>query len=230
MYKIIICLLLAACSSSSKPVKELPQIDTSGIVRSDYPRFEDGYVKGWALSHPSRKIIIVAAHANPSVGVTRGQVYFVDNEDNKIIRHIVKVNRDRFLVDGKNLKTPYGKYDDFYLGGDIAICEINKPLPSSIKTYTFSSDVKSLKGIAVVFDQDNKRHQMGIRYDDSLAWVRGSLRSVEFRGGDSGMPWFVYEDNQWKVISHLTRGRWGEGPYYAHEYIYNELLKRIENL
>ena len=70
-----------------------------------------------------------------------------------------------------------------------------------------------------------------IRFTDAIAWIKGRKRlSPLLRAGDSGLPWFVWEDKQWKVLTHTTKGQGGEGPWYAHPLIRRDFEQRVAAL
>lgn len=202
-------------------------IDRSGIVNSDYPTIGNGWIKGWAIAKDK---IIVAKHAGPSTNAPHNQVFFMDKLGNKIERTIVAVDNKPFKVDGINEAISFRGEENYFTRSDIAICKLNEPLPDSIAVYELSDNPYVKGRWAVTFNQFGEFTEARVHYSSDLAWIFGKKRSKTIIGGDSGLPWFVWEKNKWKVLTHMSRGVWGEGPYYAHPLIYKEFLERVKAL
>jgi len=215
-------------STFVNPWKELPSsktLDKTGIVKSDHPVEGNGWIKGWVVNVEPKNIIIVCKHSNPTTSEPNNKIFVTDKNGKKYTRTIIEINKEPFKLDGKT------DCIDYYDGGDIAICKLDKPLPKSIKGYDISTNPDVYATKALTIDQDDKDSIAQVRCDDKFAYIRGKKRWGNLLiAGDSGMPWFVWENKEWKVLTHTFRGQWGEGPWYGHEFIYNDLKNRINNL
>lgn len=201
-------------------------IDKTGIIRSDHPVVGKGWIKGWVVNVPSRDIIIVCKHANPSISAPNNSVYVLDKFNKRITRTIVAVDSAPYKLDGKVLS------DSPTDNADIAICRVNKPFPGSIAAYDFSEDEYVDASPVITFQKDNNPSEALVHTWKEKAWVRGMKRGSDelLWYGDSGTPWFVWEKDKWRVITHTKLGQWGEGPWYSHPYIYEEIKRRIGKL
>jgi hypothetical protein len=198
-------------------------IDRTGMIFSDYPREGKGWIKGWLVNTPSRDVIIVCKHAAPSESPPNNKVFAFDKTGKKIERTIVKVDQTVFPIDGQN---PPDKY---YLSGDISVCKVDSPFPSSIKAYDFVKKVNVRNVKTTLIDQYGEFSEAYYDYDKSKAWIKARNRDKnQIEAGDSGTPWFILEDREWRVLTHSTRGWWGEGPNYGHPLIWDKLQKVIK--
>lgn len=215
-------------SSIFNPLKIIPSsstIDKSGIVKSDHPVKGNGWIKGWVVNIKPKNIIIVCKHSNPSTTEPNNKVFVIDSSGIKHTRTIISINKNPFKLNGKDDCLEY------YDGGDIAICKLDKPFPNTVKGYDISTNKDIYASKALTIDQDGNDSIAQIRCDDNFAYIRGKKRWGNLLiAGDSGMPWFVWEDKEWKVLTHTFRGQWGEGPWYGHKNIYDELYQRINDL
>ena len=150
-----------------------------------------------------------------------------DKNDIIHTRTIIAIDNDPFII-----KAGENPPNLFYQGGDIAICKLNKPLPKSIKGYNISRNLKN-NGYEIVtpvksgkFSTANLEHYDG----DKVAYFKSQNRKPILDYGDSGLPWFIWEDKEWKVVSHTHRGLVGYGPWYGHPLIYDDLMSRIKKL
>lgn len=201
--------------------KKLPDtstLDKTGIVKSDHPEKNNGWIKGWVLDDD---IIIVCKHSNPSVSSPNNKIFVSDTNGNKYERIIVAIDKEPYNI---------GSDHSYYKGGDIAICKLNLPLPDCIKRYQVytKDDVYGKKSVTI--NQYGQESRSSIIYKSALAYLYGRKRNIELIGGDSGLPWFVYDDTdkEWKVITHTFRGIWGEGPWYGK--LYHVITKRVNAL
>jgi hypothetical protein len=198
-------------------------IDVSGVVWSDYPHGNgNGYNKGWVINIPSRDVVIVCKHANPSTTGKNNEVYVRDH--NRIIhrRKIVKIDKAPFGI---------GATGEYYNGGDIALCKLDRPLPSDVRAYTICSEKSFIFGRKVsTIHQDSGFSSGRIIKRGSAAYLKTRKRTRKLVAGDSGLPWFVWDSkaSEWKVISHSFRGDNGEGPWYT--MIADEIMTRAQNL
>ncbi len=199
-------------------------IDKSGILKSDHPTIGNGWMKGFAVSKTKAVII---KHAGPSTAAPNNKVFFTDKNGIKVERTIINVDRHMYMLDGRNEVMSRGGEPNYYFGGDFCICTLNEPLPDTVAVYEVSTSFDMLARRAQVFNQYGKHIDIRIHFSDNLAWIFGKKPSDLLIGGDSGMPWFVYEDNKWKVLTVTSRGLWGEGPYFGHKLIYKKFMDRV---
>jgi hypothetical protein len=209
-------------------------IDMTGIVWSDYPTINNGWIKGWLVDTDHRNIIIVCKHAGPSTSTPNNKVFFTDKFGKKIERSIISVDNLPYKLDGKSINVKDSRFgiDNYFLSGDISICKLDYPIPLNIKAYKFSTNPKILNKQAITVDQNKKLSNARVYFNDSIAWVFGKNRNKKnlLIAGDSGTPWFVWDNGEWRVLTHTTKGMWGEGPYYGHPLIYKDILNRINNM
>ena len=212
-------------------------IDISGIVWSDYPHYGNGWIKGFLLNTPSRDIIVTAKHCSPSTLGPNNKVVFFDNNGERIERTIISVNKDNYKLDGKtdSPEINMGKPERYYLGGDVAICKLDEPLPSNIKEYNICTSEKIISKRSICFNQKKQPTSAVTFFSDSLAWVIGRKRKLDgdrllLKAGDSGLPWFVWNDGEWQIITVTSRGEWGEGSFLGHKFIYTDLINNIYKL
>ena len=176
-------------------------IDRSGIVYSDLPRIDNGWIKGWVSG---KKHITVCAHSNPAPG----HKVHVWADGQKVERTITAVNRPVIRIKPNS----YASVSDFYLGGDIAVCTLNEEWPANVKVYIpAKATVNGQK--AATFHQDKTFSLRTLRVGTDVAWIE-SNKGRPFEPGDSGSPWFVWEQGSFRVASHLTWGS-GAGPNYS---------------
>ena len=212
------------------PDPDPKKIDKTGLIRSDHPVEGNGWIKGWVVDVPAKDIIIVCKHAGPSSNPPNNKVYVVDKFGTKFERTITKVDYSPYNLNGKESNLTFRGEENYFLGGDIAICKVDEPFPDTIKAYKFSINPKILQKKAYTYNQHNELTTARIFYSETLAWIFGKGRFGEaLIGGDSGTVWFVW-DGDWKIATHTTKGYAGEGPYYGHKFIYDELLKNINSL
>lgn len=202
-------------------------IDKSGVVNSDHPIIGNGWIKGWVVNVSPKNIIIVARHSNPSINEPNNKVFVIDKKGNKIERTIVATDLEPFALDGKTIKL-----DTYEGGGDIAICRVNEPFPSTVKSYNFSVNPNSVYVPVETLTQDGSFSSVFTYTYTGIAWIKGRKRNGGdlLKAGDSGLPWFTWEDGEWKVITHTTKGQWGEGPWYSCGLIFPDLKNRIVKL
>lgn len=191
------------------------KIDQSGIVRSNHPAQGNGWIKGWVVNSDT---VIVCKHSNPSTSAPNNKVFVTDGNGVEHERTIIRIDKSPFDI---------GTTDEYYDGGDIAICKLDSTFPPTVKAYKIykNTDVYALKTVTV-----NQHYEFSVgklTYRGKIAYLKGAKRNIQLIPGDSGLPWFVYDDsdNEWKVVTHTFRGMHGEGPWYAK--IYDELQKRI---
>lgn len=183
-------------------------IDRTGIVNSDVPHIDNGWIKGWCVDTPGRNVIIVCKHSNPRPGNT---IFVRDDQGMKIVRTITKVD-DRPL--------------DGYEGLDVAVCQVEPPFPPTIRLYDMAFDLTNYQK-SVTFDQHGQISRCKLALNSKLRTVSGNNRDHQLVPGDSGLPWFVWEDTGWRVCTHTFRGLHGIGPWYTHNQIVSALLTRI---
>jgi hypothetical protein len=172
--------------------RKLPKattIDRSGIVNSDLPREGNGWLKGWVRTRSS---VVVCRHGNPAVGQ---DVFVISSSGNKIVRSIASI------------EIPFPETD-------IAICKLDVPFPDVIKVYPIASKLTPYQK-TITFKQSGTPSFAAIRSTKSNKLCVGRDRKPFFTSGDSGTPWFVWEDSQWKVVTHTHLGDYGVGPWYA---------------
>lgn len=188
-------------------------IDQSGIVKSNHPVKGNGWIKGWVVNSDT---VIVCKHSNPSTSAPNNKVFVTDSAGVEHERTIIRIDKAPFDI---------GTTDVYYDGGDIAICKLDSPFPSTVKAYGIytKSDVYGLRTVTV--NQHGEFSIGKLTYRGKYAYLKGSKRNIQLIPGDSGLPWFVYDGSEWKVVTHTYRGMYGEGPWYGK--IYNELQKRI---
>lgn len=160
-------------------------IDKSGVVLSDYPVVDKGWIKGWVSGEDE---IIVCKHSNPVVG---NSVYVI-KDGVKIFRKIESV-------------------DNTYASDDVSICKLTQKWPAGVKIYKISKTIKKMQLMGTLH-QDNTISLRRALLDDRI--VFGTYYNRDIIAGDSGLPWFVWEDGEFKVCSHSHRGMWGIGPNY----------------
>lgn len=225
-------------SRFSKSAPSPQTINLTGVVLSDWrfiipvgelePRWVSepgkGWLKGFVLECDSMDIVVVAKHCGPSTNYPSNTIFVVDRRGKRIERQIISINSEPFKLDGINIDL-----NSYYHGGDIAICKVNLPFPKKIKGYGVAKNVKS-GAASYTLNQYFEFSEAKIKTSPKLAWVAGENRKKELVAGDSGLPWFVWQKNKWKIISHSTKGIWGEGPNYSSKLIYKEFLKRAADL
>ena len=181
-------------------------IDRSGIILSDHPKVGNGWIKGWLVDNGNKDTIIVCKHSNPSIFLPNNRVFATSNTSVKHYRNIVSVE-----------KVELKDYDL-----DIAVCKLDKPFPDDIHAYRFAESLQ--KGqYTITFDQYGQRSEANLNLKNWACQVAGNKRSRQLISGDSGMPWFVWEKDEWRVASHTYRGQWGIGPWYSHKDLYTTL-------
>jgi len=198
-------------------------INRTGIVCSDHPVLGNGWIKGWVVNVPSKDIIIVCNHSNPSTNTPSNKIYVVDKFGTKIERTIVALTCDKYTISNDREESLTR-----YRGGDIAICKVDTPFPDTVKAYNFSIEDDALGKIAVTFDQHGRVSMSRIHYGNKTAWIFGKDRDPFLIPGDSGTPWFIWENDEWRVITHTTVGSFGEGPYYCR--ILKDIKAKIDSL
>jgi hypothetical protein len=193
-------------------------IDRTGMLFSDYPRPGRGWMKGWLVNTPGRDVIILCRHGAPSEFPPNNKVYAIAADGRRVERTLTRVDHTDFPIEGV---TPTA---DYYLKGDISVCKVDSPFPASIKAYDFVKNPKVRNVKVVTIDQFGEFSQGRYDYDPARAWVKARNRDAnQLEGGDSGTPWFMLEDREWRVLTHTCRGWWGEGPNYAHQRIWKKL-------
>jgi hypothetical protein len=187
-------------------------IDRSGIILSDHPNPGNGWIKGWLVVNGKKDTIIVCKHSNPSVFLPNNKVFATSNTAVKHYRTIVAVE-----------KVGIKDYDL-----DISVCKLDKPFPDDIHAYRFAENLQ--KGqYTITYDQYGQRSEANLNLKSWACQVAGNKRSKQFISGDSGMPWFVWEKDEWRVASHTYRGQWGIGPWYSHKDLYTTLKMVINS-
>lgn len=196
-------------------------IDKTGMLFSDHPVAGQGWIKGWVVDTPNRNIAIVTRHAGPGISPPHDLVYAINKFGKKVERKIVAVERPNFAVG-----TDEASSSD-RVWGDIAVIRVDIPFPDTVTAYRFANHVKENPNSVTPTPRgySKARILMG-----KLPWIKGRRRSIPFIAGDSGLPWFVWEHGKWRVATHTCKGMWGEGPWYTHPDIYDELRHVIARL
>jgi hypothetical protein len=211
--------------------KKFPNINTvdrSGFVNSDFPTPNNGYIKGWVVDTTPKNIIIVCKHALPNVNPPNNKIFVVDKFGKRFDRTIIALDSDPFRVKEGTSDESLSLY---FQGSDITICKLDEPLPDSVKGYKISKDVNIIGKKVVTFHQTGVGSIAKVDYVDKFAYLKGKSRTGgSLIGGDSGTPWYVWENNEWKVLTHTHKGDFGYGPWYSHKLIYPDLLQRITKL
>jgi hypothetical protein len=174
--------------SINEPKVNWNKIDKSGIVMSDYPVENNGWIKGWVSGIKSA---IVCTHANPVIG----NKIHININGKKVVRTIVDIDNT------------YAKYD-------ISICRLDIPWPTNVKIYQICKNVKKNQ-LVCVFHQDMTISLRRLLINDENKTIFGNYYTREIIAGDSGLPWFVWEDDQFKICTHSHQGIWGIGPNYS---------------
>lgn len=211
-------------------------IDTTGIVWSDYPEFGNGWIKGFLLNTPSRNIVITAKHCAPSTVGNNG-VVFITRDGKRHSRLITAVINAGYELDGKSVEPEarFGKPARYYLGGDVAICQLAEPAPEGCAAFDICTSPTINGKRSVTFTQHRKPTTAVTLWQEKLAWVIGRKRKHDgkrhlLKAGDSGMPWFVWHAEKWQVVTVTSRGEWGEGCCLGHPFVYPELAGRVRTL
>ena len=184
-------------------------INRSGIILSDHPVIGNGWIKGWLVDADKKDTIIVCKHSNPSILPPNNTVFATSNTGVKHYRTIVS-------VETVELK-------DYDL--DITICKLDKPFPKDIHAYKFAEKLQEGQ-YTITFNNSNEKSEANLKLMSKSGQVAGNNRKLQFIGGDSGTPWFVWEKDEWRVASHTHRGMYGIGPWYSHKELY-ALLKKV---
>jgi len=185
-------------------------IDQTGIIKSDHPVPGNGWIKGWLVDNGKHDTIIVCQHSNPSTTAPNNKVYVTDSNGKNHYRTLKCVNV--LHLTGFDL--------------DICVCKLCKPFPKGITAYKFATSLKN-RQIVVTFDQYGKVSRANLELKSHRATLEGRDRDNLFDPGDSGSPWFVWEDGCWRVASHTHRGLYGIGPWYSHSDVYDALNKML---
>lgn len=184
-----------------EPRVKWDKIDKSCIVMAEVGGREevadDGWSRGW-VNGP--KSCVICDHANPSPGM---QVH-VYAGDRKIVRTLVSVDRNGPL--------------------DIALCEVDEVWPAYVKIYPVAKKPKKRQPVAVFHRIGNKSTMARLRPIDGNMF-RTDYEEEKVIPGDSGMPWFIWEDKQFKVASHNHRGSAQKGTAYGPDYSKVRYLK-----
>jgi len=194
-------------------------LNTTGIVYSDHPVENNGWIKGWCLNTPTRDIVVVCKHSNPSTTAPNNTIFVRDNQGQKHIRAITRIDKEPFNIRSTN---------EYYMGGDIALCKLNEPLPDTIALYNIFTSPFVYGKKTVSLNQHKKWSFAKLTQRGSVHYVKGNGRDPLFSQGDSGLPWFVYQDGEWQVVSHTFRGLHGEGPWY--DKLSKEIQERASKL
>lgn len=215
--------LLSYIINYFRPHRHTNTIDTSGVVWSDYPHGNgNGYNKGWLLNTPSRDVVVICKHANPSVGGKNNEIFVRDRNKFIIRRKIIKIDNASFDI---------GSTDKYYNGGDIALCKLDAPLPLDVRAYNMYTNTRFIYGLKIAtLHQDLSFSEGSITHRGKVAHLRTRNRTSDLTPGDSGLPWFAWDDDdkEWKVVTHSFRGDHGEGPWYA--MIADEIMIRAQTL
>lgn len=210
------------------PDPDPKKIDKSGLVRSNYPDIGNGWIKGWVVNTPQKDTIIVCKHSCPSTSEPNNKIYVIDKFGKTIERTIISVQNNSYKINGNPENGSFRGEDDYFMGGDISICKVNEPFPNTVKAYNFSTDPNIIQRNAYTFNQNGKLTKARVFYSENLAWIFGKARFGEpLTSGDSGTVWFVWNGDEWNVLTHTSRGMAGEGPYYGHKYIYNQIKNNL---
>lgn len=186
-------------------------INLTGVVKSDHPRIGNGWIKGWVVDNGRNDTVIVCKHSNPSVTAPNNIVFTQSANGQKYTRKIVAID---------NVKVK-----DYDL--DIAICIIDSPFPSDIVAYKFAEKLRRGQN-AFTPNQHGTITKANIRMYAKRCEVYGHRRDHKLTFGDSGLPWFVWEDNEWKVATHTYRGSYGIGPWYSYKTLYSVLKEKLK--
>lgn len=196
-------------------------IDRSGMLFSDHPEPGQGWVKGWVVDTPNRNIAIVTRHAGPGTSPPHDLVFAVNKFGAKVERKIVAVDRINFAVGSDDAQSKDRVY------GDIAVIRVEPPFPPTVAAYKFANHVKDNPNTVSPTPRGFSKARI---LTGKLPWLKGKNRSIPFVAGDSGLPWFVWESGKWRVASHTCKGMWGEGPWYSHPAILDDLKHCIARL
>ena len=206
---------LFGCSShnNSTPATTATS-NISGVVWSDwagstYVGAKQGWIKGWVAS--SNKAV-VCKHSFPAKGAA---IYAFDNAGARVDRTISAVNY--LTIDTGN--------DERTFKGDIAVVTVDPPWPANMVIYQIATTKPAEWNI---MRQDQTLvPRAGINSATPRGWLEGSHYASNYlTEGDSGLPWF---NSQWQVVSHSTRGGWGEGPDYSSPYVRPLLIQALNN-
>lgn len=205
-------------------------IDISGIAWSDYPKIANGWLKGFLLYTPSRDIFITVKHSHPSVLPPNNKIIFFDKFGHRIERKIIEVVKEELKIDKEGENIDFRGEFNYFSGGDISICKLNEPVPSNIRAYKICTNKKILNKPSYVYTQNKKFSKARAFFSEGLAWIFGKNRDKSLQAGDSGLPWFVWTDGEWKVLTITSRGSWGEGPFLGDKVVYDKILEIIDKL
>lgn len=188
-------------------------INLTGIIKSDHPQINNGWIKGWLVDNGKNDTIIVCAHSNPSISFPNNRVFAKNENGLKYYRHIIEINKLKL----KN-------YDL-----DIAICKLDAPFPEMICAYKFAENPNNNQ-IVFTPNQHNTILKASIILNSKTCQISGDREQQNLLVfGDSGLPWFVWENDEWRVATHTHRGLWGIGPWYSHKELY-PILTKVLNL
>lgn len=170
------------------PKVDWNKIDRTGIVYSDYKDTPDaGRNKGWVFGKDK---VIICKHTFPVIG-----------------------EKVHVFVNGQKIERTIISIDDSLQRHDIAICILDSPWPDGVKIYEIANKPLRKLQISCTFHQDKTFSLRRINIKDNVVFGSYYNRCIQY--GDSGSPWFVWEDNDFKIVSHMYNGIWGEGPYYT---------------
>ncbi len=228
-------------AARSKPLA-FGALNPSGIVYSDYRMVSaksgmttstvpgEGWVKGWALDTPGRDIILVSKHCGPSTGPPSNLIrFYARNRQKTDTRLIVAMSVPEYAMGLKTLMTyqlPPGvpNLTQYRNGGDIVICRLDKPFPKWVTPYKFSRRPVGGDRTLTLFPDGLSQGKL---LPDIGPWLHAVNRDRDLVAGNSGLPWFIEDEGEWRVVSHSCKGGEGEGPLYSHPQIYKDLQKRI---
>ena len=185
-------------------------INRSGIILSDHPVIGNGWIKGWLVDNSKKDTIIVCKHSNPSTFSPNNIVFATSNNGTKHYRTIVSV--ENVELNNHDL--------------DITVCKLDKPFPKDIHAYKFAEKLQEGQ-YTITFNNSNERSEANLKLMKKSGQVAGNNRKLHFISGDSGTPWFVWEQDEWRVASHTHRGMWGIGPWYSYKALYSKLKNQL---
>lgn len=215
-----------------------PKLNTSGVLYSDTRIIDgkpvtveaEGWVKGWLLNTPKRNIILTASHCGATIAPPLNLVrVFKGDGKTTASRKIVAIDTPNYVKLEPNFKDADNDGDGRG-EGDLTICRIDKPFPAWAKGYDFATKVREGQPFAI-HTRASGVLKGKCHANKQVAWISGYDQQDEIVAGTSGLPWFVLEDNEWRVATHTTRGSWlGGGIWYMHPKLKEGLLSQIARL
>lgn len=136
------------------------------------------HLKGWVRSSNE---MVTATHLHPSVGQTVNTV----QNDGTVTEHTIMLVKD--------------------LGNDTSWCFVEPDFPVKVRK-NIALSPKNRQPIAIA-TQDGEFILARLENRNSSEYVSDFHKSGEgVRAGDSGLPWVLWEDGEFRVVSHNSRG------------------------